>query len=45
MKKKNIVKEAKDFDRAFKLRNQKASKYAYLYIYDTDNEYRFGICV
>lgn len=45
MKKKNIIKEKKDFDRAFKLRNQIASKYAYLYTYDTNEQYRFGICV
>lgn len=45
MKKKNIVKEKKDFDRAFKLKNQISSKYAFLYTYDTNNCYRFGICV
>lgn len=46
MKKINIVKEKKDFDRAFKKRNQLSSRYAYLYIYDSDIErYRFGICV
>ena len=36
MKKINIVKEKKDFDKAFKLRNQKSSKYAYRYINDND---------
>ena len=45
MKKINIVKEKKDFDRAFKLRNQVMSKYAFLYIYNTNSSYRFGICV
>ena len=46
MKKLNIVKEKKDFDRAFKLRNQVASKYAYIYIKENDvDNYRFGICV
>ena len=46
MKKINIVKEKKEFDKAFKLRNQKSSKYAYIYINDNDlNIYRFGICV
>lgn len=46
MKKINIVKEKKDFDKAFKLRNQKVSKYAYIYIKDnTVENYRFGICV
>lgn len=45
MKKRNIVKEKKDFDRAFKLKNQKSSKYAFLYTYDTKDNYRFGICV
>ena len=45
MKKKNIVKEKKDFDRAFKINNQKKSKYAFLYTYDSKNNYRFGICV
>lgn len=45
MKKKNIVKEKKDFDRAFKLKNQFKSKYAFLYTYDTKDNYRFGICV
>jgi ribonuclease P protein component len=45
LKKKNIVKEKRDFDRAFKLNNQKKSKYAFLYTYDTQNAYRFGICV
>lgn len=46
MKKINIVKEKKDFDKAFKLRNQEKSKYAYIYIKDNNiNHYRFGICV
>lgn len=45
MKKKNIVKEKKDFDRAFKLNRQTKSKYAFLYTYTTKDEYRFGICV
>lgn len=46
MKKINIVKERKDFDKAFKLRNQFFSKYAYIYIKDNDIlNYRFGICV
>lgn len=46
MKKLNIVKERKDFDKAFKLRNQVVSKYAYIYIKENDLEnYRFGICV
>lgn len=46
MKKINIVKEKKDFDKAFKLRNQKVSKYAYIYIKDNNaKNYRFGICV
>ena len=44
MKKINIVKEKKDFDRAFKANKQTSSKYAYLYIYDNDI-YRFGICI
>ena len=46
MKKKNIVKEHKDFDKAFKIRNQISSKYAYIYINDNEkNTYRFGICI
>ena len=46
MKKINIIKERKDFDHIFKLRNQKASKYAYLYIgCSSESKYRFGICV
>ena len=46
MKKINIVKEKKDFDKAFKLRNQFFSKYAYIYINDNNLDiYRFGICV
>ena len=45
-KKINIVKEKKDFDKAFKLRNQIYSKYAYIYIKDNEAaNYRFGICV
>ena len=32
MKKINIVKEKKDFDKAFKTRNQYKSKYTYIYI-------------
>ncbi len=46
MKKKNIVKEKKDFDKAFKLKNQYFSKFAYLYIRDNNLvRERFGICV
>ena len=46
MKKINIVKEKQDFDKAFKLRNQVKSKYAYIYIKENDLDlYRFGICV
>jgi len=46
MKKINIVKEKKDFDNAFKLKNQYTSKYTYIYIKDNDQKkYRFGICV
>lgn len=46
MKKVNIVKEKKDFDSAFKKRNQVVCKYAYIYINDNDlPRYRFGICV
>lgn len=45
MKKVNIVKESKDFDRAFKARHQTKSKYAFLYTYKTKDNYRFGICV
>lgn len=46
LKKINIVKESKDFDNAFKKRNQIISKYTYTYINDNDvNNYRFGICV
>lgn len=46
MKKINIVKEKKDFDKAFKLKNQVTCKYAYIYINDNNlNLYRFGICV
>lgn len=46
MKKINIIKESKDFDKAFKRRNQISSKYTYIYINDNEyNNYRFGICV
>lgn len=46
MKKINIIKESKDFDKAFKKRNQISSKYTYIYINDNENNnYRFGICV
>ena len=46
MKKKNIIKEKKDFDKIFKLRNQFNSKYTYIYISDNLFNYqRFGICV
>lgn len=46
MKKVNIVKEKKDFDRAFKNRRQFKSKYFYLYINNNDvSTYRFGICI
>lgn len=46
MKKRNIVKEKKDFDIIFKLRNQTSSKFYYIYIKDNDlNRFRFGICV
>ena len=46
MKKINIVKEKKDFDKAFKIRNQIKSKYAYIYITENDLDlHRFGICV
>ena len=46
MKKRNIVKEKKDFDIIFKLRNQTSSKFYYIYIKDNDlNKFRFGICV
>lgn len=46
MKKINIIKEKKDFDRAFKTRNQFNSKYTYIYTYDSNLKYyRFGICV
>ena len=46
MKKKNIVKEHKDFDKAFKVKNQITSKYAYIYINDNEYDtYRFGICI
>ena len=45
MKKENIVKEKKDFDLAFKIRNQIATKYTYIYNKDNDlKKYRFGIC-
>ena len=46
MKKKNIIKEKKDFDRIFKLKNQISSKYTYIYFNDNNYDYcRFGICV
>ncbi|MEG2351363.1 MAG: ribonuclease P protein component [Bacilli bacterium] len=45
MKKAHIVKEAKDFDKAFKQRKQYVSKYYYLYIINQETDYRFGICV
>lgn len=46
MKKLNIIKESKDFDKILKKKNQYSSKYTYIYINDNDlNNYRFGICV
>ncbi len=46
MKKANILKEKKDFDRLFKKRNQVSSKYVYIYKdTNTVDNYRFGICV
>ena len=46
MKKINIIKESKDFDKAFRKRNQVSSKYTYTYINDNNiSNYRFGICV
>ena len=46
MKKINIIKEKKDFDIAFKLKNQITTKYFYIYIHDNKlDNYRFGICV
>ena len=46
MKKINIVKEKKDFDKAFKTKNQYVSKYTYIYIKESDLEFpRFGICI
>ncbi len=46
MKKRHIVKEKKDFDKAFKLGKKKSCKYAYIYIKDNNlDNYRFGICV
>ncbi len=45
MKKKNIVKESRDFNVAFRKKNQTCSKYAYLYTVSTGKNYRFGICV
>ena len=46
MKKMNIVKEKKDFDLAFRLRNQFSSKYFYVYVRDNkEGKYRFGICI
>lgn len=46
MKKLNIIKESKDFDKILKKRNQFVSKFTYIYINENvlDN-YRFGICV
>ena len=46
MKKANIVKEKKDFDNAFRKRNQIICKYAYIYINENNLfRHRFGICV
>ncbi len=46
MKKKNILKEKKDFETIFKLRNQISSKFYYIYIRDNNlDKFRFGICV
>lgn len=46
MKKLNIIKESKDFDKILKKKNQFASKFTYIYINENDlNNYRFGICV
>lgn len=46
MKKENIVKEKKDFDKAFKNKRQIKSKYFYIYINDNNlDKYRFGVCV
>ena len=45
MKKKNIIKEKKDFDAVFKLNNKLSSKYAYLYTKKQDDNYRFAVCV
>ncbi len=45
MKKSHIVKESKDFDKAFKTRKQISGKYLYIYQSINDNCYRFGICV
>lgn len=45
MKKINIVKESRDFDRIFKAKHQISSRYAFLYTLETGNKYRFGICV
>lgn len=45
MKKVNIVKESRDFDKVFKAKHQISSRYAFLYTYDTGQTYRFGICV
>ncbi len=46
MKKINIIKESKDFDEAFKKRQQYKSKYSYVYINNNNlDNYRFGICV
>lgn len=45
MKKSHIVKEKKDFDKAFKLRKQISGKYFYVYESVNEDVYRFGICV
>lgn len=45
MKKQNIIKSSDDFNKILKYKNQFCSKYAYLYIYNNENNYRFGICV
>lgn len=46
MKKLNIIKESKDFDKILKKKNQFTSKFTYIYINENDlNKYRFGICV
>lgn len=45
MKKSHIVKEKKDFDKAFKLRKQISGKYFFIYESVNKDLYRFGICV